>query len=299
MDTLSDLVLPRLPHRPYCTNNLQHGLVVRPASLASRMSHIQLNPPALRHWLLFDIDMPKAALTWERAHLPAPNWIATNPQNAHAHYGYLLETPVVTSVSGRDKPLRYAAAIEQALRLRLLADPGYCGLICKNPLHARWHTWHLHDHPYSLDELAEWVTLQKRRHTTDEGAGLGRNVTLFDQLRKWAYRAVLSYQNAGASPDLWLRAALNEAETLNQAFTPPLPFSEIRVIGRSVARWCWRNFSARKFSDIQRKRALRRWKADKTPYAERTRPWERLGISRRTYYNRKKASLLPTERGLH
>lgn len=294
MDTLSELVLPRLPRRPYCTNNLRHGLIVRPASLARNMTHIQLNPPALRHWLLFDIDTPKAALAWERADLPPPNWIATNPENTHSHYGYLLETPLVTSVSGRDKPLRYAAAIEHAYRLRLLGDPGYCGLICKNPLHPHWRTWHLHDHTHSLDELAEWVTLQKRLCAADKGAGLGRNVLLFDRLRAWSYRTVLSYQSAGAHSDLWLRAVLHEAETLNGEFTPPLSYSEIGVVAKSVARWTWREFSAHDFSEIQRKRARLRWQADNTPYAERTKPWERMGISRRTYFNRKKAGNLPT-----
>lgn len=184
MTTLPDLILPRLPRRAYCTDNPKHGLIIRGREVASTKSHLQLNPSALRHWLLFDIDAPVAALAWERANLPPPNWIAVNPDNSHAHCGYLLEVPVVTSPAGHDKPLRYAAAIENAYRLKLQADPGYAGLICKNPLHERWRNWFLHDHAYSLDELTEWVSLAKPARATEENVGLGRNITLFCVFRR-------------------------------------------------------------------------------------------------------------------
>ncbi|MCK2128285.1 replication initiation protein, partial [Thauera aromatica] len=113
-----------------------------------------------------------------------------NPGRFNAHCGYLLEVPVITSPAGHEKPLRYAAAIENAYRLKLQADPGYAGLICKNPLHERWRNWFLHDHAYSLDELTEWVSLTKPARVTDKNVGLGRNITLFDTLRSWAYRMV-------------------------------------------------------------------------------------------------------------
>ncbi|MCK2128267.1 replication initiation protein [Thauera aromatica] len=85
MNTLTDLIRPRLPRRPYCTDNLSHGLIIRGQDIATTKSHLQLNPAALRHWLLFDIDVPLAALAWERANLPPPNWIAVNPDNSHVN----------------------------------------------------------------------------------------------------------------------------------------------------------------------------------------------------------------------
>lgn len=292
MTTLPDLILPRLPRRAYCTDNPKHGLIIRGREVASTKSHLQLNPSALRHWLLFDIDAPVAALAWERANLPPPNWIAVNPDNSHAHCGYLLEVPVVTSPAGHDKPLRYAAAIENAYRLKLQADPGYAGLICKNPLHERWRNWFLHDHAYSLDELTEWVSLAKPARATEENVGLGRNITLFDTLRSWAYSMVLIYKSANATPDLWFRALLHEAEGINSRFPTLLPYPEVRSLAKSVAKWTWRVFTQHAFSEIQRVRALKRWSEAGSDSAEHTKPWELLGISRRTYYYRKKAGLL-------
>lgn len=295
MNSLTDLIVPRLPHRPYCTDHLNHGLVIRPAIQALEKCHLQLNPSVLRHWLVFDIDFPMAALSWDRANLPPPNWIAVNPLNGHAHCGYLLEIPVVTSAGGRDKPLRYAAAIESAFRIKLRADPGYSGLISKNPLSHTWRTWFLHAHAYSLDELADWVTLAKPQNISIESIGLGRNVTLFDCLRKWSYRMVLTYKEANAAPDLWLRALMREAEVINLNFNSPLSLPEFRAVAKSVAKWVWRRFDSTQFSQIQQQRALKRWSQPRPASTESSKPWEKLGISRRTYYYQKKAGLLLTD----
>jgi hypothetical protein len=73
--------------------------------VATTKSYLQLNPAALRHWLMFDIDASLAALTWERVNLPPPNWIAVNPENSRAHCGYLLEVPIITSPLGATKSL--------------------------------------------------------------------------------------------------------------------------------------------------------------------------------------------------
>jgi hypothetical protein len=260
--------------------------------VACEKLHIQLNPAVLKHWLIFDLDFPMASLAWEHVNVAPPNWIAINRENQHAHYGYLLEVPVVTSASGRDRPLRYAAAVESAFRIKLRADPGYAGLVSKNPLSGAWLTLFHHDHQYSLDELAEWVTLTKASLTSIDSVGIGRNVKLFEVLRKWSYRMVLAYKDATASPHIWVSALLREAECMNARFETPLSAAEVRSVARSVAKWVWRRFDHDHFRQIQRKRALTRWEKPRAPSAEQIAPWDRLGISRRTYYYRKKEGLL-------
>jgi len=239
--------------------------------------------------------MSQAAISWETANLPPPNWISVNPANTHAHYGYLLEVPVITAPAGRDKPLRFAAAIESAFRLGLKADPSYAGLVSKNPLHGQWKTMYLHDHGYSLEELAEWVTLSKPSRASVENVGLGRNVTLFDTLRSWAYGLVRTYKSNDANHEIWSRALLHEAEGLNSRFDTPLAFPEVRAVAKSVAKWTWRRFSLEAFSSLQRTRAQKRWSEARPASVEQTKPWEQMGVSRRTYYNRKKAGTLPLD----
>ncbi len=292
MQQLSELIERRLPRRPYCSDNLEHGLIIRPSKIAVSKNYLQLNPPCHRHWLLFDLDRPMAALAWEQAHLPPPNWIAINPANGHAHLGYLLEVPVVTSEAGRDKPLRYAAAVEKAFRIALGADPGYAGLIAKNPLSEHWKICFLHTQAFDLNYLAEWVTLTSAATPCIEPIGLGRNIMLFDSIRQWSYRNVLLYKETNAGLEQWFRTVMRECELVNQHFPTPMTLSEVRGIAKSIAKWTWREFSEKAFSQIQRERAHKRWANRSAPSIEQSKPWESMGISRSTYYDHKKVGLL-------
>lgn len=35
----------RLPHRPYCTEDLQYGVRIRPLKAALKLPYLQINPP--------------------------------------------------------------------------------------------------------------------------------------------------------------------------------------------------------------------------------------------------------------
>lgn len=247
MSSCLDPILVRfrelLPRRPYCTDDLSIGLVIRSRDQAARCRYIQPNPPALACWLVFDVDRPYAVLAWEDANLPPPNLTVMNEANGHAHLLYALAVPICTSPSGRSHPLRYAAAIEAAYVARLGADPGYSQLITKNPLRGDcWRVRCLYSASYSLTHLADWVDLHQPVREPDSIAqGLGRNCLLFDQLRFWAYRHVLEYHAVG-SYTAWIVDVLSKAESLN-TFRVPLPFSEIKATAKSVGKYCWQRFT--------------------------------------------------------
>ena len=80
----------------------------------------------------------------------------------------------------------------------------------------------------------------------------------------------------------------------NSALALPLPTSDVRSIGKSIADWTWDEFSDAEFSRIQslrgKRRAAQRWAGHVAELS--TRPWEALGISQRTYYRRKAAGRL-------
>jgi Replicase family/Primase C terminal 1 (PriCT-1) len=240
----------QLPCRPYCTDDLSAGLVIRSRDQAARYRYIQPNPPGLACWLVFDVDRPYAVLSWEDANLPPPNLTVMNLENGHAHLLYALAVPVRTSPSGRSHPLRYAAAIEAAYVAQLAADPHYSQLITKNPLRGDcWRVCCLHPAPYSLAYLADWVDLrQPARGPENAAQGLGRNCALFDQLRFWAYRQVLDYRTA-AGYAIWTVDVLTKAESLN-CFQTPLPFSEIKATAKSVSKYCWQHFTPESLRDL-------------------------------------------------
>lgn len=285
---ISAIFQDRLPRRPYCTDDFTHGLNVRPAVTALRHRHIQPNAPLEVAWLIFDLDYPGAAFAWEKADLPPPSLTVINPENAHAHLFYGLTTPIGMSEAARDAPIRYAAAVQAAYQAKLCADLGYAGLIAKNPFHDDWRSIWV-QHLYDLGELAEYVDLPKQRPQHESMLGLGRNCILFDELRAWGYRWVREYKRNDAAAYHWHRAVLGQAEKLN-VFNVPLPFSEVRAIAKSVAKWTWRHFSDDAFSAIQSARGrLGGRPATTTKDGE---PWTARGISRATYYRRLKSGLI-------
>ena len=224
-----------LPKKPYYTDDLISGLSIAKAEIAKKAKYIQHNGPTHLYWMAFDIDRAGAAIDWSDRGAPAPNLTVMNQANAHAHALYALETPVRTAPDGKIAPLRYAAAVENALCELLGADRGYAGLIVKNPLHKHWQVAEWHHLPYELGELADYLDLKTpKKRKVIEDYGLGRNCTLFEELRKWAYRA----QRQGW-PDYrqWLDACLTRAQMINLQFTNPLPLSEIRATATSVAKW--------------------------------------------------------------
>jgi hypothetical protein len=229
---------------------------------------LQLNPPAKKSFVVFDIDRAGAALAAEDADLPAPTLTVINPENKHAHLIYALAYPVCVSVCGGTKPQRYLNAIYDAYLQRLGADIHYTGLIAKNPWHPYWDTLENGNAVYELSTLADYVELAPRRKLKHNAEG--RNCTLFDTLRTWAYGAICQYF-APAGEAAWHSVVSSEAMGLN-GFAEPLPGQEVKQIARSVARWAWRHLGPvaqaeyireTHTSEAQRARAEKRWGTDK------------------------------------
>lgn len=286
-----------LPRRPYHTDDLTSGLKINKKEKAKFARLVQPNGPTHRYWMVFDLDRADAGMHWDHVGAPAPNLIARNPANGHAHLLYLLQTPIRTAMDGKTAPLRYAAAIEAGLRNRLGADRGYSGLICKNPINAHWmvHQWQAD--PYTLDDLADYIDLtpEKAREKPVEDYGLGRNCMLFDELRAWAYKAIRSQD--WPDHNQWLNACFDRATGYNVNFTTPLDISEVKHTAKSVAKWTHRNFNRRTFDDYVARthtseiQAIRGRKGGLVGKGGRPaiitangNPWDELGISRATWY---------------
>ncbi len=291
----------RWPRRPYCTDDLSRGLAVRSLRQALARQYIQANPPHLRCWSIYDCDYEGAAGAWLDV-LPIPTWIARNRLNDHAHLVWGLSAPVLVDGAGlHDGPVRYLAAVEGGIRAAIRGDPGYSGLITKNPRHPVWDT-RTSGALYELSKLADYVDL--RRHLPKRGTqageiGLGRNCTLFDRLRVWAYPAIRLYRGAGrAAPGAWCawqNECYDRALSFNGEFTRPLALNEARHVARSVGKWVWQRDPAA-LAAFQTRQS---WKGRRggaasglarrkgTPLERDRAPWTADGISRATWYRRR------------
>lgn len=241
----------RIPHKPYCTDDLTFGIRPRSYKTAITRRYIQVNPPHLRTFLLFDLDYAGAALSWEDNNLPMPAWAAINRENTHAHIAYALSAPVLTAdFGGRQAALRYLAAIEAAYRAKLGGDDGFSGLITKNPMHPHWEL--LRGVPdavrgYDLPYLADFVDLDRFKpyvgRSNVEAVGLGRNCTVFNVVSRWAYENVLEYKQQGLTLAGWRKAVYERCVSVNGDFPTPMLENEVKCIAKSIGNWVWTRFT--------------------------------------------------------
>lgn len=267
-----------LPHKPYCMDEKPGFMQIQPKKLAVTKPYIQVNPPVTLVYLVFDIDHNDASVCWYDENLPKPFWTAQNPAEiqdpsdeelermGRGHLCYMLKLPVCTSDMGSIKAIKYAQSIYYAYALRLGADLSYSQLITKNPLHKHWRTTFWTDQAYSLDYLADFVELPKKIPPKLEVVGLGRNCTIFEKGRRWAYKAIRDYMHYNSSYE-WEKAVRAHLDTINDGFEESLSPNEVKAIAKSIAHWVWQRFSYGDFSEIQAKRGAKGGKAKGDAYS--------------------------------
>lgn len=292
-----------LPKKPYCANT-KSFCYPRTKSHALQHVYIQPNTPFVVNCLVFDLDDSNALFAYHDNHAPRPHLIIKNPENGHAHYVYMLAVPVGLTGKSSQKAIDYLYAVYFALRERLGADKGYSGNLIKNPANKAWQSYTTgRIDPYTLDELAENLRLPNKaeiRQAKEQAndAYYGRNCAVFENTRHQAYRIAHKYSESLF--DKIFDIALNE----NAKFNNPMLFNEVRHIAKSITRFCSsprfiinQQKSSREFSMIQAERGSKGGKKSRRPSSqdsqEAIKPWEALGISRRTYYYWKKEGKLP------
>lgn len=244
--------------KPACTDSLGF-LGHEKKKIAIKYNYIQHNNPNSVYWLVFDVDRSSAHYDFNDLHAPAPNIAVMNPENGHCHLFYGLELPVHKNFSSNTAPLKYAATIERALLFTLNSDPSYANFLCKNPLSNKWVVYFYQNILYSLDWLADSLDLKYYRLPKSDPiqSGLGRNCSLFDTVRPWAYSKIRD-KAVNNSFSNYLSAVIGFTDVLNtQMFQAPLPHQEVKSIGKSIAAWTWRHLSEKGFSEYQRMAALK------------------------------------------
>lgn len=262
-----------LPLWPLASDDLLHGIYRTSRHNALGQRYIEANPQSLSNLLVVDIDHPDALMRamWDRKAWQ-PNAVVENPANGHAHAVWALAEPITRTEYASRKPVAYAAAVAEGLRRSVDGDKGYSGLMTKNPTHETWEASWLTDHLYSLDELTEHLTVADfmppdswQRTKRKNPVGLGRNCTLFETARTWAYREIRKHWG---DPSSLIDAISLKAHELNGQFSEPLPINEAEAIARSISKWIitrsrmWADGAEayeRRFREIQKARSLKRW----------------------------------------
>ena len=225
-------------------NYTRDGIERKTKRYAVTYKNIQYNPNSMVRAFCYDVDSSNGLHQWSDNNCLPPNWISVNPKNGHAHYGYLISAPVSRTFKSKPKPQLFANAINKGMTVKLGADKAYGGFMTKNPLHECWSTYTLEENAYDLNDLADDVNLiwKATCRSESQSGELGRNCTLFEQLRQWAYRNVQRHRTYGTK-DSFLEATRATADSYNSQFDEPLSPGEVKSVAKSVATWTYKHYT--------------------------------------------------------
>ncbi len=184
----------------------------------------------------------------DNCHIPAhklydiePNIIIYNPAHPQRHQAFwMLRDPVYCQPQVRaSKPYKYLKAIESAFDAKYGCDPHFARHIHRNPFYWAADVDWRHDHTHTLSELADVVELGKTRVRAGSRqiGAVGRNVTLFNELRHWAYKNALEARTEMIFDD-WHKMVMTRALNLNR-FEQPLELNEVISTAKSIAEFCY------------------------------------------------------------
>lgn len=202
-----------------------------------KRDYIQYDPKHYSQALVFDIDRDMSFEAASESNVLQPSFIThSKNNNGHAHFVYLLKTPIATHDHANFSPVRFAASIQRAYTRRLHADKGYACLITKNPA---THDIIDFDRMFDLDEMDAWLDFSDKapEYKNEHVQGLGRNCTMFDTVRVTAYREVCAF----ADYEKFHSWCFEQCCKINASFVNPLSISEPRATGKSIATWTWKN----------------------------------------------------------
>ena len=244
-----------LPRYPYATDDPKEGVRIYKRENALKRVHVQVGhyPHAVLR-LVVDVDLPWPQVE-ERIHALPPSLVLVNPRSGHFHAWYELDPIPLTPPPGREGSLKGALAllaeVEALLEAYYGADPGYNGLLSRNPfLHPpewtwgggkRWSLRDLHR------ELRGLLPSGTRRRVDPGLASYGRNNALFDRLRAEAYAHVALFLGVPGGEEAFRAWVEQRAHALNQSLfrdhpKGPLDPREVHHTAKSVAKWTYRNY---------------------------------------------------------
>ena len=236
--------------------------------------------------LTYDCDN-RQAMASGLSELPPWNWFVETTRGAHVTWA--LAVPVAKHAAARAAPETYLSHVAEYYHAALGADPAFNGL-GRNPAHPDAKVLWGAPRPYTLGELSSVVPFNWRKPRIAQ-TGIGRNRDMF----------MSGLRGASANRDV---AALTILHTINAEIAamwgkPLMPDRELGYMARSIeryrAKWERHGHAPRWIARQAARSAMQLGKARKASASnegsnEQLRPWEAEGISRRTWYRRRRAA---------
>ncbi|UNW11111.1 replication initiation protein (plasmid) [Acinetobacter indicus] len=260
LEIVLDRFYNNLPSKPYYANGFldSRGSKIAKKSEAVKNTHIQVNHPQWKKYIILDIDNPAAVIEWqyEKSHLPAPTLVIENTANGRAHFLFELVDAVSFTENSSVKAQNFYDRVVDGLTKAFDADRRYTGQIAKNPLSSKWRVSSYRTEPYHLKELVDkldldpsdnyqWLinrTKERNKAANDENFICGRNDKAFHTVRHIAYTDMIEFfRNGGRFFENWFNHVLSLVNDVNNVFREPMDYKEVSGIAKSISRFTWKH----------------------------------------------------------
>lgn len=268
-----------------------------PARKAWDYPFIELRSSTAYTALIVDLDGRDATLAYEEhwRDIPEPGWHVLNLETGNSHLVWGFQRPVLRGDGARARPLNLCRRINAYYTHLLKGDPGFVGVLTRNPVAGQFHvtTWSEEPRTYPQLELARSIPKGWRvpREYRDTG-GVGRNCDVFRWLMQWTGKP------CNWKRSLRLERCIAEAERLNGEVLPeqgrvPMRTGEVHGIARSANKYALRNRNTPESYSLWqvnqgRKAGIASGKSRRKGSIEEAAPWKAEGISRRTWFYRRR-----------
>ena len=286
-----------IPDYIHCSDDYNRGIYRRCKDEALDKKYIRINTWK-KSTLLFDIDQGDCSAGLWTDFGFQPTWISKNRVSGNCHFGYVLSDPVICN---HWKPQNYFSDVQYAMNHLLNGDTGYNGVLTKNPFHQE-HELIWNGILYDLGTLGK-ASLQfapkrpKRKRIVIDLTKVNngeRNVSMFHEVRGVAYVEVRNFRRENRIFSLFYEKMLEHSTEMNYSLIEPLTLPEVRSINTSVCKWTFvKDPEAEKqFRKRQSERGKISAMKRRIGSLEESKPWEKLKISRRTYFYKRKGGII-------
>jgi hypothetical protein len=250
------------PQYPLASNNIKRGCERGSREKAFGSKWIETTAEKVQNLFVLDVDYATGIEnpSWhlkgleEDGIIPEPSFTLTNPLTGNVQAGFFIE-----GFASTDRAKGKLNKIESAFVKLTGADFNYGGRTMRNPLHGEHSIVWGELAGYKFAELEEFIkntpseALRSPVKRLEETGG--RNTDTFNSTRLWAYKRRWTWKSYSE----FEYNVIEKACEINSSWGVPLPYAEVKSIGKSIAAYTWKKLTPETFSKIQTHRANKRW----------------------------------------
>lgn len=234
-----------LPDWVYHRSRKNIAPIVSPKEKAIQDKYIAPFHQKYRNYIAVDVDHENWYEKTDDINL-LPNIVIQNKDNGKAHLLFKIK-PIWLGDGASRRLKHYHSNVQKGLTSALGGDLCFNNQTIKNPNNNSWNTHELTSNTYELSDIAQDIVLPNIWDYSLIEDDEGRNTTMFNALRFYAYKEVYNNHKCSKSLEFMVRQLAYELyDPIIAQFKDkgkPYRISEVECTIRSVVKYTWEKYT--------------------------------------------------------